>query len=78
MKRVRAGTIARVANQQREALRKQQRGVWGRPRAVLLAHHPGHAVVRPPAARRLSPWQGSRQPRECLQPGGVVRRHTEQ
>jgi hypothetical protein len=35
-----------VANQQPEAVRKQQRGVSRQPRAVRLSHHPGDAAVR--------------------------------
>ena len=34
------------ANQQPDALQKQQRGLRRQPRAVRLAHHPGDAVVR--------------------------------
>jgi hypothetical protein len=29
--------------------------------ALRLAHHPGHAVVRPPAAERVSAWRTSSQ-----------------
>ncbi len=39
-----AATDPRVANQQPDALQEQQRGVWGQPCAVLLAHHPGYSA----------------------------------
>ena len=39
-------TAAGVANQQPDALQKQQRGVRRQPHAVRLAHHPGYAAVR--------------------------------
>ena len=54
-----AGAIASVANQQSDARQKQLRGVRRRPHAVRLAHHPGHAVVRPPATRRISAWRSA-------------------
>jgi hypothetical protein len=44
--RQQATTIEFVANQQPEAVRKQQRGVSRQPRAVRLSHHPGDAAVR--------------------------------
>ena len=44
------------------AVRSPTEATAGRPTATSrgrLAHHPGDAVVRPPAARRLSAWRSS-------------------
>ena len=39
-----------------KAYRSNSAASDGRPLVVRLAHHPGHAVVRPPTAGRLSAW----------------------
>jgi hypothetical protein len=59
VRRVPELAIACVANQQPDVRQKQQRGVSRQPRAVRLAHHPGNAAVRRPAARQLSAWRCS-------------------
>ena len=46
-----------VANQESHARSKQQSDGCRQPRVIRLAHHPGDAVVRMPAARRLSAWR---------------------
>jgi len=53
------GVIALVANQESHARSKQQSDGCRPPRVIRLAHHPGDAVVRMPAARRLSAWHSS-------------------
>jgi hypothetical protein len=50
----------------------------GDSRMVRLAHHRGHAVVRPPEERRLSAWQRARPPGhpqadECDLEGRTIR-----
>ena len=43
-----------------------------RPRALRRAHHPGHAAVRRPAARRLSAWQRHSEPGPAARAEAVV------
>ena len=77
----RAAVAAAVANQQPDAIQKQQRAARRQARAVRLPHHPGHAVVRPLTARQLSAWHcvrpvsSRRTPALRLHPRGAAAPH---